>query len=137
MAANPITNASKAEQSLPVRSVPLEELGPRDSGAEPPWPEFPRQQELHWETFMRFSAPMEAHIVAGQLNAEGVPTVVLSAAGLEFVFAVELLVPRALVHRARWVLAWPPLSDEELLFLATGEIGPVDEDPNDKQHNDK
>lgn len=29
--------------------------------------------------------------------------------------------------RARWVLAWPPVSEEELLFLATGEIGPVDE----------
>ena len=28
-----------------------------------------------------------------------------------------------LMHRARWVLAWPAVPEEELQFLATGEIG--------------
>jgi len=70
---------------------------------------------------------MEAHIVAGRLNADGVPTIVLAAPGLEFLFTAEILVPKALLHRARWVLAWPPASEAELLFLATGEIGTTDE----------
>ena len=129
MAANPITSAPKSEQASPandpvIRSV---ELGPADARAEPPWPEFPSHQEVQWERFMRFPGPMEAHIVAGRLNVEGVPTVVLSAPGLELPFTAEILVPRSLLHRARWVLAWPPVSEEELLFLATGEMGPVDE----------
>ena len=129
MAANPITSAPKPEPASPandpvIRSV---ELGPADARAEPPWPEFPSHQEVQWERFMRFPGPMEAYIVAGRLNVEGVPTVVLSAPGLELPFTAEVLVPRALLHRARWVLAWPPVSEEELLFLATGEIGPVDE----------
>ena len=76
---------------------------------------------------MRFPGPLEAHIVAGRLNVEGVPTVVLSALAVDFSNTAEILVPRHLMHRARWVLAWPPVPEEELQFLATGEIGPVNE----------
>lgn len=47
----------------------------------------------------------------------------LAPAALDFTDAAEILVPHALAHRARWVLAWPPVPDEELLFLATGELG--------------
>ena len=129
MAANPITSAPKPEQASPANDPVIcsVELGSADARAEPPWPEFPSHQEVQWERFIRFPGPLEAHIVAGRLNVEGVPTVVLSASGLEFPFTAEILVPRALLHRARWVLAWSPVSEEELLFLATGEIGPVDE----------
>ena len=132
MAANPITSAPSPEQTSPandplVRSVPLVEPGPSDAAAEPPWPDLPSNQEVQWERFMRFPGALDAHIVAGRLNIEGVPTVVLPASGLEPPFAAVILVPQHLVHRARWVLAWPPASDEELLFLATGEIGAVDE----------
>jgi hypothetical protein len=73
---------------------------------------------------MRFSGPLDAHIVAGRLNVEGVPTIVLSALGLDSSSNAEILVPHSLLHRARWLLAWPPVSEEELLYLATGEIGP-------------
>jgi len=77
---------------------------------------------------MRCFGPLEAHIVAGRLNVEGVPTIVLAALGFEFPDNAEILVPRSLVHRARWVLAWPAMTDDDLLFLATGEIGsPLDE----------
>jgi hypothetical protein len=130
MAANPITSAPRPEQSFPVtdpvvRSVRVQP-GPSDASAEPPWPEFPSHQKVPWERFMSFPGAMEAHIVAGRLNAEGVPTLVLSAPGFETLFTAEILVPKALLHRARWVLSWPPASEEELLFLATGEIAPSD-----------
>ena len=132
MAANPMTSAPKPEQSSPandplVLSVRAVEPGPSDAASEPPWPELPPHQKVQWERFMRFPGPMEAHIVAGRLNADGVPTIVLAAPGLEFLFTAEILVPKALLHRARWVLAWPPASEVELLFLATGEIGTTDE----------
>ena len=131
MAANPIRSAPKPEQlpaanSSLARSVRAVAPGPADAAVEPPWPEFPSHQAVQWERFMAFPDPMAAHIVAGRLNAEGVPTVVLATPGLEFLFTAELLIPRELLHRARWALAWPPASEEELLFLATGEIGPVE-----------
>ena len=100
---------------------------PTDAAAEPPWPEPPPHEELRWECFLRFLGPLEAHIVAGRLNAEGVPTVVLSAPGMDLSFTAKILVPAHLLHRARWVMAWPPASEAELLFLATGEIGPVED----------
>jgi hypothetical protein len=77
---------------------------------------------------MRFFLPLDAHIVAGRLNVEGVPTIVLTALGLDSSSNAEILVPRSLMHRARWVLAWLPVPEEELLFLATGEIGPLSEE---------
>ena len=132
MAANPITSPPSPEHTSPaddplVRSVRVVAPGPSDAAAKPPWPEIPPYREVQWERFMRFPGPLEAHIVAGRLKVEGVPTVVLTAPGLELSFTAEILVPEHLLHRARWVLAWPPAPEEELLFLATGEIGPLDE----------
>jgi hypothetical protein len=41
-------------------------------------------------------------------------------AGVESQFCV--LVPSLLAHRARWVASLPPLSEEELAYLATGKL---------------
>lgn len=135
MAANPITDDPTIEQSATAVNDPAVRsvrgaiaLGPRDAAAEPPWPDFPPYQEVRWERFMRFFGPLEAHIVAGRLNVEGAPTIVLTALGLDSSSNAEILVPHSLLHRARWVLAWPPVAEEELLFLATGEIRPQGED---------
>lgn len=76
---------------------------------------------------MRFLGPLEAQIVAGRLNVEGVPTIVLSSPAVDFSNTAEILVPRPLMHRARWVLAWPLAPEEELVFLATGQIGSAEE----------
>ena len=131
MAANPIPSAPRPEPPSPANnSLSLSARGvapgPSDAAIEPPWPEFPSHQAVQWERFMAFPEPMEANIVAGRLNAEGVPTIVLATPGLDFLFTAEILIPRGLMHRARWILAWPPASEEELLFLATGEIGPAE-----------
>jgi hypothetical protein len=128
VAANPITKVERLSiaNDPVVRSVRgVVELGPRVAAAEPPWPELPSDQEGVWERFMRFPGPWEAHIVAGRLNVEGVPIIVLSALAFDLSNAAEILVPRHLMHRARWVLAWPAVPEEELQFLATGEIGPL------------
>ena len=131
MSANPITKPPNAENvsaanDWAIRSVRgVIERGPQDAATEPPWPEPPSDQEVRWIHFMRFPGPLAAHIVAGRLNVEGVPTVVLSALALDLSNVAEILIPCHLTHRARWVLAWPPVSEEELQFLATGEIGPV------------
>jgi hypothetical protein len=95
------------------------------AAANDPWPELPSGRAVEWERFMSFHDPLEAHIVAGRLNSDGVPTIVVPAPAIDFSATSDLFVPRHLVHRAHWVLAWPPLSDEELLFLATGEISPA------------
>ena len=131
MAANPKTNPPQGDHTAPsndpvIRSVRgVAGTEQRAAAAEAPWFELPPGQEVRWERFMRFPGPLEAHIVAGRLDAEGVPTVVLSAPAPDLSSSAEVLVPRHLMHRARWVLAWPPASEEELLFLATGEVGPV------------
>ena len=135
MAANPITREpteqveASPSDSL-VRSVRVVQLSPRDVAAEPPWPDLPPHQKVQWERFMRLPGPLEAHIVAGRLNVEGVSTVVLSSPAVDLSNTAELLVPRELMHRARWVLAWPPVPEEELAFLATGELGPAQGDAN-------
>lgn len=131
MAANPIPRepteqVEAAPSESLVRSVRVVQLGARDAAAEPPWPELPPHQEVLWEKFMRFPGPLEAQIVAGRLNIEGVPTIVLSSPAVDFSITAEILVPRPLMHRARWVLAWPPMPEEELAFLATGQIGPAE-----------
>lgn len=78
----------------------------------------------NWELFERYSNYLNALIVAGRLEADGVTTIVETASAFPGVFAASLWVPEELVHRARWVLAWPMPTDRELIFLATGELSP-------------
>ncbi len=68
-----------------------------------------------------------ANIMVNFLRMESVPAVArnLSAVpGLEQ--GTEVLVPTALVHRAKWLLAQQPQSEAELTYLATG--APPEED---------
>jgi hypothetical protein len=61
-----------------------------------------------------------ADIVANFLRAESVPAVVRNRApvpGLEQ--GTDVLVPTALLSRARWLLAQQPPTDAELSYLAT------------------
>jgi hypothetical protein len=118
------SQVSGAANDHAVRAVGgVSPQGPRDAAAQSPWPREPRFQFIQWETFSRLADPFEAYIVAGGLNAEDVPTtVIVTPPGVDFSHVCEIWVPRELMHRARWVLAWPPVSEAELTFLATGEI---------------
>src|ERR1700681_2758991 len=88
--------------------------------AEPPWDAPPYLLLREWERFARYPNYLAAHIVAGLLENEGVPTIVESIAPLPGTDASAVWVPKELFHRARWILAWPPPTEAELLFLATG-----------------
>jgi hypothetical protein len=78
----------------------------------------------NWVRFERYSNYITASIVAGRLEVEGVPTIVEEAGVFPGIDCATIWVPKALMHRARWVLAWPTPTDSELTFLATGELLP-------------
>ena len=72
-----------------------------------------------WEFFQSYPEENAAIAVAGQLRTNDCPTKVSPrklANGLETEYCVY--VPRSLAHRARWIIAQLPVSDEELESLA-------------------
>ena len=130
MAANPIESrpvAAPSPNDRAIRSV-RGIADPRSVEAiELPDHTPPESTDPRWVRFLAFLDPLEARIVAGRLEVEGVPAVVLESPGFDLGSVAAILVPKVLLHRARWVLAWPEPSDEELLLLATGEIGTASE----------
>jgi hypothetical protein len=117
--------------SEPLRAVPSvpQQVGfPRDSVAQLPWPQPDLPEPAEWEEFARFPNFWEGQILGGLLRNEGLPAVVeFQWPGVDLRSCSIVLVPRALMHRARWILSWPSPTEAELLFLATGEIGPPEE----------
>ena len=89
-----------------------------------PQPRGPAASQFHphWEEFARFSNFWEGHVLAGLLRNEDVPAKVIFLWPVFDAGFSAVLVPRELLHRARWVLSWPVASDAELTFLATGEL---------------
>lgn len=76
-----------------------------------------------WESFRGFAERGTAEALCVQLHAEGIPCKVETRAlenGIETDYWV--LVAKSLAHRARWVTAQLPATDEELTFLATGKL---------------
>lgn len=82
-----------------------------------------------WSVVATFADPLSAEALSGRLTSEEVPSQVSSnqtLPGLATEFAV--LVPAELLHRAQWVLKQVNFSDQELTYLATGELPDGDED---------
>jgi len=76
-----------------------------------------------WVAFRSFPDKTAAAALCGQLRAGDCPAEVeprALGAGVETEYCV--FVPRSLEHRARWIVAQLPISDEELEFLATGKL---------------
>ena len=76
-----------------------------------------------WSVVSRFADPISAEALCGRLSSEEVPCRIVSdesLPGLATAFAV--LVPAELIHRAQWILQQSDFSDEELTYLATGEL---------------
>ena len=81
-----------------------------------------------WELFRNFDDLGPAEVMCSWLLREEVPAKVVPRTlenALESSFGV--FVARSLAHRARWVVAQLPPSDEELEYLATGKL-PGDKD---------
>jgi hypothetical protein len=101
---------------------------PVDAAAQLTWPQRRRPEYQRWEEFVRYPNFWEAHIIGGLLRAEGLPTrIEFMWPSLDLMSYSVVWVPKGLSHRARWILAWPPPTDAELTFLATGEMGPAEE----------
>jgi hypothetical protein len=76
-----------------------------------------------WSAVATFGDPISAEALAGRLASEEVPCRIVSnetLPGLATAFAV--LVPAELLHRAQWVLKQADFSEQELTYLATGEL---------------
>lgn len=76
-----------------------------------------------WEPFRHFAERGPAEALCAQLAAADVPARVETRRlenALEARFCV--MVASFLAHRARWGVAQLPPSEQELLFLATGEL---------------
>ena len=77
-----------------------------------------------WEYFRGYADQGSAKVVSNHLELEGVPTMTeergpLSGDAPEY----WIIVPSALAHRARWILAQLPFEDSELVYLATKKLG--------------
>ena len=91
--------------------------------AEFPEPFTPLTFPFEWEQFARFPNYFAAQIIAGLFENEGVPTIIECCSIFPGVIGyASIWVPRPLAHRARWILALPPPTESELIFLATGEL---------------
>src|SRR5262245_36755151 len=117
--------AAQAANKLPeyAHSVGLESrasgmarLEPTSAIPQPPWVAGP--VFLEWDRFERYPNYLAAHIVDGLLESEGVPVIIEAVTPLPGGETSALCVPKKLVHRARWIVAWPPPMDKELTFLA-------------------
>jgi hypothetical protein len=76
-----------------------------------------------WSAVATFADPISAEALAGRLASEQLPCKVVSnetLPGLATAFAV--LVPAELLHRAQWILKQVNFSEQELTYLATGEL---------------
>jgi hypothetical protein len=74
-----------------------------------------------WETAAVVADALSAHALLGRLQLEGIPArLQADTALLGVVRQCRILVPRALLTRARCALSLAPFSDEELASLATG-----------------
>ena len=76
-----------------------------------------------WELFRSFRDAGSAEVMCKWLLREEVPAKV-ETRSLEHAIEAQycVFVHHRLAHRARWVVAQLPPSEEELEFLATGEL---------------
>lgn len=86
-------------------------------------------QRDDWESCQTFSDRGAAEVVCARLVLEGVPAQVEAGALEGTIGGFSVIVPRVLAHRARWILAQVPPSDEELEYMATGKLPGQDSSP--------
>ena len=83
---------------------------------------------MEWTIFKTFDSRSMADMLAELFRSNDVPTKIdygIYGSGLDGVY---LYVPSNLVHRAKWLTAETKFSDEELNYLATGELSSGNEE---------
>jgi hypothetical protein len=79
--------------------------------------------EDSWSAVATFPDSLSAEPLAGLLQSEGLECQIVRNESLPgLVTDVAVMVPTALLHRAQWILSQARVSDEELSYLATGEL---------------
>lgn len=82
---------------------------------------------LEWQVVATFSDVASGHVIVTLFNQEGLPAKLILGNPLSGdANGCEIRVPRELAHRARWILSQAELTDAELTYLATGELGGTD-----------
>ena len=88
----------------------------------------PSTSSTEWQVATTLPDHASAQLLATRFRSEGVPAEVvditprfLGESGL-----FEVRVPFELAHRARWLMSQAQVSEAELIFLATGELGDAD-----------
>jgi len=80
--------------------------------------------DKHWEIAAVVADTLSAQALVGLFASEGVPARLLTDSELlGAARQCRILVPAAMIHRARCVLWQTRFSDEELASLAVGESG--------------
>lgn len=76
-----------------------------------------------WEECLTYSDRGSAEALCARLVSEGVPAQI-EVGALEGAVdsSFRVVVPCALAHRARWILAQLPPSEGELEYMATGKL---------------
>ena len=82
---------------------------------------------MEWTIFKSFDNRALAEMISERFQLNGIPTKLDYGAYNSGVDGVRLYVPQNLVHRARWLTSETALSDEELDYLATGELSTSNE----------
>lgn len=78
-----------------------------------------------WKRLVTVFDTLSAQVLVERLNAEGVPTRLRADTALLGVARTcDILVPAGLVPRARHIISAEEVSESELTWLATGELGP-------------
>ncbi len=79
--------------------------------------------DSQWQPVVIVLDTLSANAIAERLQLEGIPARVESDTSLlGAARQCSVLVERANLHRARWMLASGGFTDEELTYLATGEL---------------
>ena len=76
------------------------------------------------DNFLSFDDEPSAEAVAELLREQGVPAIVEIRSPIPgLVENIRVAVPPELEHRSRWILRSADVSERELNFLATGQLG--------------
>jgi hypothetical protein len=81
-----------------------------------------------WEYFRGYTDKGSVAVITNHLELEGVPTQLEERGPMSGDMPEYwIIVPCALAHRARWILAQLPPEDSELAYLATKKLGEASE----------